>query len=109
MDMGSFLLSGPGVFMLNLVCRNLALRKSVLEHLNVFFPTILSKKIEGDVNEVLLCFHRGNKTSEAACILPSLNQAAKRLQSTLCFTRTGTTNSSPHIDITEALKDLKVV
>ncbi|CAF89713.1 unnamed protein product, partial [Tetraodon nigroviridis] len=49
------LLSPKGIFILNLVCRNLALRQSVLEHISAMFPSILSKKIEEDVNEVLLC------------------------------------------------------
>lgn len=101
------LLSPRGVFILNLVCRDSVLRKSVLERVSAVFPTILSRKIEGEVNEVLLCSRGGNETSDPACILPSLNEAAKSLQSTLCSKRTGT-NSSPHIDIAELLKDLKV-
>lgn len=100
---------GPGIFILNLACRDLALRKSVLERVSAVFPSILSKKIEGDVNEVLLCSRRENETSDAACVPPSLSQAAKSLQSALCFSGTGTTNSSPHVDIAELLKDLKVV
>uniref|UniRef100_A0A3Q3VYE2 eEF1A lysine and N-terminal methyltransferase n=1 Tax=Mola mola TaxID=94237 RepID=A0A3Q3VYE2_MOLML len=105
----SNLLTPKGIFILNLVCRNLALRKSVLERINAVFPTIFSKKIEGDVNEVLLCSCREKKTSDATCIPPSLTQAAKSLQSALRFNRTGTSGSSPHIDIAELLTDLKIV
>ncbi|XP_070817194.1 eEF1A lysine and N-terminal methyltransferase [Chaetodon trifascialis] len=101
------LLTPRGVFILNLVCRNMALRKSVLERVSAMFPTVLSRKIEGEVNEVLLCSRGENETPDAAHILPSLNKAAKSLQSALCSNRTGT-NSSPHIDIAELLKDLKV-
>lgn len=97
---------GPGIFILNLVCRDSALRNSVLERLSSVFPTILSRKIEGEVNEVLLCSRGKNETSDAVRILPSLNRAAKSLQSALCSNRTGT--SSPHIDIAELLKELKV-
>ncbi|KAK2907631.1 eEF1A lysine and N-terminal methyltransferase [Channa argus] len=101
------LLTPRGIFMLNLVCRDSALRKTVLEHVSGVFPTILSRKIEGEVNEVLLCFRGENGKSNAVHILPSLNEAAKSLQSALSSKRTGT-NCSPHIDIAELLKDLKV-
>nr|XP_046246565.1 eEF1A lysine and N-terminal methyltransferase isoform X2 [Scatophagus argus] len=101
------LLTPRGVFILNLVCRDTVLRKSVLERVSSVFPAILSKKIEGEVNEVLLCSRGENETPDAAHILSSLNHAAKSLQSVLCSSRTGT-SSSPHIDIAELLKNLKV-
>ncbi|XP_070688545.1 eEF1A lysine and N-terminal methyltransferase [Pempheris klunzingeri] len=101
------LLTPRGVFILNLVCRDSALRKSVLERVSAVFPTILSRKIEGEVNEVLLCSRGDGETSDAAHILPLLNQAAGSLQSALCSNRTGS-SSSPHIDIAELLKELKV-
>uniref|UniRef100_H3CAD5 eEF1A lysine and N-terminal methyltransferase n=1 Tax=Tetraodon nigroviridis TaxID=99883 RepID=H3CAD5_TETNG len=99
------LLSPKGIFILNLVCRNLALRQSVLEHISAMFPSILSKKIEEDVNEVLLCSRKEKKSAEAACSPPLLNQAAKRLQSKLLFDASGT-SSSPHIDVAKSLKNL---
>ncbi|KAK2835811.1 hypothetical protein Q5P01_016295 [Channa striata] len=103
----SSLLTPRGVFMLNLVCRDSALRKTVLERVSGVFPTILSRKIEGEVNEVLLCFCGENEKSNAGRLLSSLNEAAKSLQSALGSKRTGA-NRSPHIDIAELLKDLKV-
>lgn len=99
----------PGIFILNLVCRNLALRESVLEHVSAMFPTILSKKIEEDVNEVLLCSCEEKTTSEAACSPPLLNQAAKSLQNKLRFDGRRTTSSSPQIDIAESLKNLTLL
>lgn len=93
--------------MLNLVCRDLVLKKSVLDRLRAVFPSILSRKIEEEVNEVLLCTCGEKKPSEAARILPALNQSAKDLQSTLSSTGTKTSRS-PHIDIVDLLKDLKV-
>lgn len=80
----------------------------MLEQVGAMFPTILSKKIEEDVNEVLLCSRKEKKTSEAACSPPLLNQAAKSLQNKLRFDGIGTNNSSPHIDIAESLKNLKL-
>lgn len=103
----SRLLTPKGVFILNLVCRDPVMRKSVLERLMAVFPSVLSRKIEGEVNEVLLCSRAEKETQDAASILPSLGQAAKSLQSALRSNRTGT-NSSPHIDIAELLKDLKL-
>ncbi|KAM6921417.1 eEF1A lysine and N-terminal methyltransferase [Xenentodon cancila] len=98
------LLTPRGLFILNLVCRDPALRKNVLERLSSVFPTVFSRKIAEEVNEVLLC-SRGEK--DAAHILPSLNQAATNLQSALCSNRTEPIRK-PHIDIAELLKDLKV-
>ncbi|KAM8745653.1 eEF1A lysine and N-terminal methyltransferase [Acanthopagrus schlegelii] len=103
----SSLLTPRGVFILNLACRNPAMRKSTLERVSAVFPTILSKKIEEEINEILLCSRGENETQSAAHILQSLNQGAKSLQGALCSSRTGT-SSSPHIDIAELLKDLKV-
>ncbi|XP_022048358.1 eEF1A lysine and N-terminal methyltransferase [Acanthochromis polyacanthus] len=102
----SSLLTPRGLFILNLACRDSALRKSVLERVNGVFPTILSRKIEEEINEVLLC-SRGDKETSVS-ILPSLNQAAKNLQSALNSNRTEP-NRRPHIDIAELLKNLKVV
>lgn len=80
----------------------------MLEHVKALFPTTLSKKIEEDVNEVLLCSRRGPERSDAASSPPSLNQAAKSLQSALCSDRTGP-SSSPHFDVAELLSDLRVI
>ncbi|KAM9386170.1 eEF1A lysine and N-terminal methyltransferase [Pholidichthys leucotaenia] len=102
------LLTPKGLFMLNLACRDPALRKSVLMRVRAVFPAILSRKIEEEINEVLLCSCGEKETSDAACILPTLNQAAKNLQSTLHSNRTES-HRKPHIDIAELLKDLKVV
>ncbi|KAM9848552.1 eEF1A lysine and N-terminal methyltransferase [Aulostomus maculatus] len=101
------LLTPNGVFILNLVCRDSALRKSVLERVSRVYPTVLSRKIDGEVNEVLLCSGGENETADAARILPSLHQAAKNLQGALC-SRGPEGNRSPHIDVVELLRDLKV-
>lgn len=98
-------LSQSGVFMLNLVCRDPLLRKSVLERVHGVFPSVFSRGIEGEVNEVLLCSCGEKKTVDTAP--PALTQAANNLQSALCSNKTART-SSPNIDIAELLKDLKV-
>lgn len=98
----------PGIFILNFACRDMALRESVLERVKALFPTTLSKKIEEDVNEVLLCSRKGTERLDAASAPPTLNQAAKSLQSALCSDRTGT-SSTPHLDVAELLSDLRVI
>ncbi|MEQ2208239.1 hypothetical protein XENOCAPTIV_006857 [Xenoophorus captivus] len=56
------------------------LRKNVLERVRSVFPTILSRKIAEEINEVLLC---SREEKDAAHILPSMSQAAKKFQSML--------------------------
>ncbi|XP_072245967.1 eEF1A lysine and N-terminal methyltransferase isoform X2 [Leuresthes tenuis] len=98
------LLTPRGLFILNLVCRDPELRKSVLERVSGVFPSVLSRKIAEEINEVLLC-SCGEK--DVAHILPTLSQAAKDLQSALYSNRTAP-DRRPHIDIAELLKELKV-
>lgn len=96
-----------GVFMLNLVCRDSALRQSVLERLQAVFPSVLSRPIEGEVNEVLLCSRGGGEQDKLNTIPKELQQAAENLQGTL---RSHSQNApfNPQIDITVMLKDLRV-
>lgn len=78
------------------------------ERLSATFPTVLSRKVEGEVNEVLLCSHGASDKSDAARFLQSLSQAAAGLQDALVSGVRSGTGSRPHIDIAELLKDLKV-
>lgn len=94
----------PGLFILNLVCRDPTLRKSVLEGVSSVFPTVLSQKIDQEVNEVLLCFH---DQKDPACILTSLDKRARRLQGALSSSTTPACCRA-QIDISELLKDLAV-
>ncbi|XP_043986560.1 eEF1A lysine and N-terminal methyltransferase isoform X1 [Gambusia affinis] len=98
------LLTPRGLFILNLVCRDPVLRKDVLERVKSVFPTVLSRKIAEEINEVLLC---SREEKNAAHILPSLSQAAKNFQSTLSCDRTEP-KPRPLIDIAEMIKDLKL-
>lgn len=100
-------LSISGVFMLNLVCRDSALRQSVLERLQTVFPSVLSRPIEGEVNEVLLCSRGVGEQDKLNTIPQELKQAGRHLQGTLqsCSQDTPFT---PQIDITAMLNDLRV-
>ncbi|XP_024277536.1 eEF1A lysine and N-terminal methyltransferase isoform X1 [Oncorhynchus tshawytscha] len=98
------LLTSQGVFMLNLVCRDSALKKSVLGRVRGVFPRVLSRGIEGEVNEVLLCSRGTGETG----VPPSLLKAGKNLQVALGMNSSRAATCIPQIDITELLEDLNV-
>ncbi|KAJ8277836.1 hypothetical protein GJAV_G00080660 [Gymnothorax javanicus] len=98
------LLSPTGVFILNLVCRNSALRESVVKRVQDVFPLVLSRGIEGEVNVVLLCVREQSEHGENFS-LPALNRAAQSLQKAL-LGQTATCN--PQIDIAALLAEIKI-
>ncbi|XP_055498232.1 eEF1A lysine and N-terminal methyltransferase isoform X2 [Leucoraja erinacea] len=49
------LLAPQGLFVLNLVCRDRALREKAVEVIKLVFPLVCLQKIEGEVNEILYC------------------------------------------------------
>ncbi|NXD70144.1 MET13 protein, partial [Eolophus roseicapillus] len=49
------ILKPEGVFVLNLVCRDVQLKESVLATLREVFPLLYVRRIEGEVNEILFC------------------------------------------------------
>ncbi|KAM3840217.1 eEF1A lysine and N-terminal methyltransferase isoform 2-T2 [Vipera latastei] len=49
------LLKTEGIFILNLVCRDILLRGSVLAAMKETFPVLYTQKIEGEVNEIIFC------------------------------------------------------
>ncbi|XP_016122532.1 eEF1A lysine and N-terminal methyltransferase [Sinocyclocheilus grahami] len=102
------LLTPRGLFMLNLVCRDSALRKSVLERVQAVFPCVFSRGIEGEVNEVLLCCRSSGEGHKPHTIPQTLQQTARDLQKTL-RANTQTAPCVPQIDITAMLNDLKVI
>lgn len=74
------LLSHPaGVFILNLVCRDLGLKDSVLAGLKAVFPLLYVRRIEGEVNEILFC----QLHSECKLATPELLEMAQALEQTL--------------------------
>ncbi|XP_058610804.1 eEF1A lysine and N-terminal methyltransferase isoform X2 [Onychostoma macrolepis] len=102
------LLTPRGLFMLNLVCRDSALRKSVLERVQAVFSCVFSRGIEGEVNEVLLCCRSSGEGHKPHTIPQTLQQTARDLQKTL-RANTQTAPCVPQIDITAMLNDLKVI
>ena len=53
-----------GLFLLNLVCRNEEKRTGVLENLKESFPSVQTRKIKGEVNEIIVCSVTTNKTAK---------------------------------------------
>ncbi|XP_018589744.1 eEF1A lysine and N-terminal methyltransferase-like isoform X2 [Scleropages formosus] len=97
------LLTARGVFMLNLVCRDSSLRESVLERVREVFSCVLSRGIEGEVNQLLLCTH-GEGTNTFASP-QALRKAGKSLQEVL---HASNAPCKPEIDIATLLGDLKI-
>lgn len=73
------ILSPEGVFILNLVCRDLGLKDSVLGGLKAAFPLLYVRRIEGEVNEILFCQLR----PEQSRATPELLEMAQALEQTL--------------------------
>ncbi|XP_044772339.1 eEF1A lysine and N-terminal methyltransferase isoform X3 [Neomonachus schauinslandi] len=73
------ILTPEGVFILNLVCRDLGLKDSVLTGLKAVFPLLYVRRIEGEVNEILFCqLHPEQKLAT-----PELLEMAQALEQTL--------------------------
>lgn len=73
------ILCHDGVFILNLVCRDVRLKDSVLAGLKAAFPLLYVRRIEGEVNEILFCqLHPEQKLAT-----PELLEMAQVLERTL--------------------------
>lgn len=91
-----------GVFILNLVCRDLALKDSVLAGLQAVFPVLYVRRIEGEVNEILFCQpHPGQKLAT-----PQLLEMAQALERTL--RRPGRGWDDTYV-LSDMLKTVKIV
>uniref|UniRef100_A0ABI7WD78 eEF1A lysine and N-terminal methyltransferase n=1 Tax=Felis catus TaxID=9685 RepID=A0ABI7WD78_FELCA len=96
------ILTPEGVFILNLVCRDLGLKDSVLTGLKAVFPLLYVRRIEGEVNEILFCqLHPEQKLST-----PELLEMAQALEQTL--RKPGRGWDDTYI-LSEMLKTVKIV
>lgn len=57
-------LAADGIFILNFVCRNSTIRDEALKTIKEVFPTVISYKLEEDVNEIFYCFKKDIKDYE---------------------------------------------
>ncbi|XP_054549450.1 eEF1A lysine and N-terminal methyltransferase isoform X2 [Talpa occidentalis] len=96
------ILSSEGVFILNLVCRDMGLKDSVLAGLKAVFPLLYVRRIEGEVNEILFCqLHPEQKLAT-----PQLLEMAQTLEQTL--RRPGRGWDETYV-LSDMLKTVKIV
>ncbi|XP_029474834.1 eEF1A lysine and N-terminal methyltransferase [Rhinatrema bivittatum] len=96
------ILMPEGVFVLNLVCRDPALKEQVLAVLREIFPLVYVRKIEDEVNEILFC----QSFPEPARTHAELLERARVLQSQL--ERPGQPWDSSYL-LSDMLKSLQLV
>ncbi|XP_045838831.1 eEF1A lysine and N-terminal methyltransferase isoform X3 [Meles meles] len=96
------ILTPEGVFILNLVCRDLGLKDSVLTGLKAVFPLLYVRRIEGEVNEILFCqLHPEQKLAT-----PEVLELAQALEQTL--RKPGRGWDDTYV-LSDMLKTLKIV
>ncbi|XP_058396047.1 eEF1A lysine and N-terminal methyltransferase [Diceros bicornis minor] len=96
------ILTPEGVFILNLVCRDLGLKDSVLAGLKAVFPLLYVRQIEGEVNEILFC----QLHPEQTLATPELLEMAQALEQTL--RRPGRGWDDTYV-LSDMLKTVKIV
>lgn len=90
-----------GIFILNLVCRDEKLRDKVLIDLKNTFATVVSYKLDEDVNEILYC---QNTEIETKKWNEAMGKSVKHINDLLEKEQ----NASEIIDVQEFLNELKV-
>lgn len=90
-----------GIFILNLVCRDEKLRDNVLADLRKTFISVVSYKLDEDVNEILYC---QNVEYDAKKWTEAMEKSAKHINELLKKEQ----NYSEIVDIQEFLEQLKV-
>ena len=83
--------------MVNLVCRDVSLRSDVLEDIKASFDSVVAYRVPEEVSEVLFCSNLG------------ANAKAARNREMHSFRKVNEVVSEDFLDLTEAVKLLKVV
>nr|XP_056700690.1 eEF1A lysine and N-terminal methyltransferase [Euleptes europaea] len=78
------LLKTEGIFILNLVCRDAKLKDTVLAALKEAFPLLYTRRIEGEVNEILFCQQLSRHKMPPAELLESAQVLEKALRQPGC-------------------------
>ncbi|KAH8381067.1 hypothetical protein KR200_010522 [Drosophila serrata] len=96
---------GPkGVFMLNLVCRDEALRSEAIDKLHKAFPAVCTYKLDEDINEIVYCAN-DVKYKTVEHWKKSLGTAGRALNSAVRETKLA---SEDALEVAEFLGELKV-
>ena len=90
----------PGIFVLNLVCRDPDLRSGTISILHEVFGSILSYKVPEEVNEVLFCSREVTTVKKVDARHPFI-EAFRTVNATV--------KDDEFVDISDALKQLRVV
>ena len=100
------------MFILNLVCRNTALRDQVLGDLHSVFPELYSIGIEGEVNEIVMALPQARyqtKTEEKKSQeMPGtlFRNAVKDLEK---LAKSQSHSWDPSLDLCELIQNLRIV
>ena len=100
--------------MLNFVCRDESLQKSILARISNIFPCVACMDIPQEVNRVIFASKSRKFTQDSAegcdaangqrAVLQTVSQSAKRLDRAV-----RTVSQSCHVDLAECIADLQVL
>ena len=100
--------------MLNFVCRDGSLQKSILARISDIFPCVACVDIPQEVNKVVFASKSRKFTQHSAegcdaadgqrAVLQTVSQSAKRLDRVI-----RTVSQSCHVDLAECIADLRVL
>lgn len=90
-----------GIFVLNLVCRDDKLRDDTIDNLKKSFKTVVSYKLEEDVNEILYC---QNTEHDSANWMQAMTKSVKSINELLSREQ----NSLELIEVEDFIQDLKL-
>lgn len=100
------------MFILNLVCRNTALRDEVVSDLHAVFPELYSIGIEGEVNEILIAlpqprYQTRTEDKTAADTLRTLFQSSvMKLQK---LAKSQSHSWDPSLDLCQLVQNVQIV
>lgn len=93
-----------GLFILNLVCRDEALRANALESLKKVFPSLCTYKLDEDINEVVYCTNN-EKLTNLKNWKKFLSSSGRNLNAAVKTTKL---NHEDMLDVTDFMNELKL-
>ena len=101
-------LSPLGVFILNLICRNTALRNEVISDLHAVFPELYNIRIEGEVNEIVIALPqpRYQDTKSADSLRTLFQSSVMKLQK---LAKSQSHSWDPSLDLCQLVQNVQIV